>query len=81
MNGGGTMTIDVEYKEALAGEVLTGLYGLDKVGVERPFDEKQLFHSLIELTDMIRELKAKIDKIEDDLDYHVHLVGDLPHNI
>jgi hypothetical protein len=37
--------------------------------------------SLIETNMMIRALNARIDKIEADLDYHVHLVGDLPHNI
>ena len=75
------MTTDVEDKEALAGEVLTGLYGLRKEGLGRPLEERQLLHSLIEMAGIIKELEARIDRIEDDLDYHVHLVGDLPHNL
>jgi hypothetical protein len=81
MNGGGTMTTDVEYKEALAGEVLTGNEGFDYRPSGEPFHERVMAESLIEMNAMIYALKLKIDKIEVDLDYHVHLVGDLPHNI
>ena len=75
------MTPDVEYKEALAGEVLTGHEGFDYRPSGEPFNERSMAESLIEMNTLVHELKSKIDKIENDLDYHVHLVGDLPHNI
>ena len=75
------MTTDVENEEALAGEVLTGHEGFDYRPSGEPFHERAMAESLIEMNTMIHDLKSKIDKIESDLDYHVHLVGDLPHNI
>jgi hypothetical protein len=75
------MTTDVEDEEALAGEVLTGHEGFDYRPSGRPDTEDQAMDSLIELTAMVIELREKIDMIENELDYHVHLVGDLPHNI
>ena len=75
------MTTDVEYKEALAGEVLTGHEGFDYRPSGEPFHERSMAESLIEMNELIHDLKSKIDRIEAELDYHVHLVGDLPHNI
>jgi len=75
------MNIEVENNEALAGEVLTGHEGFDYGPAGKPYTENQAMDSLTELTALVIELKAKIDRIENDLDYHVHLVGDLPHNI
>ena len=75
------MAVDIEKEEARAGEVLAGLKGFDYRPSGEPFHERAMAESLIEMNSMIHDLKAKIDKIEVDLDYHVHLVGDLPHNI
>jgi hypothetical protein len=75
------MTTDVENEEALAGEVLTGHEGFDYRPSGEPFHERSLAESLIEMNTMIHDLKVKIDRIENELDYHVHLIGDLPHNI
>ena len=75
------MTTDVECKEALASEVLTGLKGFDYRPSGEPYHERAMAESLIEMNALIHDLKVKIEKIEVELDYHVHLVGDLPHNI
>jgi superfamily II RNA helicase len=75
------MTIEVENNEALAGEVLTGHEGFDYRPSGEPFHERSMAESLIEMNMLIHDLKTKIDRIEHELDYHVHLVGDLPHNI
>ena len=80
-NGRGMMTTDIESKEALADEDLTGHEGFDYRPSGEQFNERVMAESLIEMNAMIYALKAKIDNIESDLDYHVHLVGDLPHNI
>jgi len=75
------MNTDVENEGALAGEVLTGHQGFDYRPSGEPFHEGSMAERLIEMNTLIHDLKSKIDRIEDELDYHVHLVGDLPHNI
>jgi hypothetical protein len=75
------MTIKKDKSVEWAGEVLTGHEGFDYGPSGKPYTENQAMDSLTELTALVIELKAKVDRIENDLDYHVHLVGDLPHNI
>jgi hypothetical protein len=75
------MTTDIESKEARAGKVLTGLKGFDFGLSGTPYTASQTLDILRELEAMVIELKERIDKIENNLDFHVHLVGNLPHNI
>ena len=70
------MTIKKDKSVEWAGDVFTGQFGLNEKLLERPFNERQILHCLIEMTAMMTEIRDRIDKMEIDLDYHVYYAGD-----